>query len=171
MSNPILHILSSIFIGIGATLIFDLWGLLLKHAFKIPSSNFCIVGRWILYMPEGVFRHSNINAAPKKSAECITGWATHYLIGMVFAFIFLAVTGNDWLQTPRIFPALIFGTVTVSAPFFIMQPAFGQGIAASRAGNPAQARFRSLINHLVFGFGLYLFGLMASWMTWKWTFA
>lgn len=156
------HIIHSTFIGIGATLIFDLWGLFLKRVFKIPSSNFCIVGRWILYMPEGVFKHSNLNTVPKKSAECITGWTAHYLLGMVFAFIFLTFAGNNWLQTPKVFPALIFGTVTVSAPFFIMQPSFGQGIAASRAGNPAHARFRSLINHLVFGFGLYLFGLMAG---------
>jgi hypothetical protein len=53
-------------------------------------------------------------------------------------------------------PALLFGIVTVVFPLFIMQPAFGLGIAASKAPNPVQARLRSLMNHVVFGIGLYL---------------
>lgn len=159
MNNSILFFLSPVFIGIGATLTFDLWGLFLKHAFKIIPSNMCLVGRWVLYMPEGIFKHSNIGSAPQKNAECTAGWITHYLTGIVFAALFLIFGGNNWLQYPTLIPALIFGVVTVSAPFFIMQPAFGLGVAASKAPNPMQARIRSLINHVVFGFGLYLFGL------------
>lgn len=158
MNNSILYFLSPIFIGIGATLIFDLWGLFLKYAFKITPSNFCLVGRWLLYMPEGIFRHSNINSATLKSAECVVGWITHYIIGITFAVTFVAIVGNKWLQHPTLIPALLFGLITVSAPFFIMQPAFGLGVAASKSSNPAQARFRSLINHIVFGFGLYVSG-------------
>jgi hypothetical protein len=158
MSNSILYSLSPIFLGIGATLTFDLWGLFLKYAFKITPSNFCLVGRWVLYMPDGVFRHSHIGSAPQKSAECAVGWVAHYITGIVFAVTFLAFTGMDWLQQPTLLPAIIFGVLTISAPFLIMQPAFGLGIAASKTPNPIQARFRSLINHIVFGFGLYVFG-------------
>lgn len=164
MNTSILYFLSPIFIGIGATLMFDLWGSFLKHTFKIAPSNFCLVGRWVLYMPEGIFRHSNIGSAPRKSAECTVGWITHYIIGIVFAAIFLAFTGMDWLQHPILIPALIFGVVTVSAPFFIMQPAFGLGVAASKTAKPLQARLRSLMNHAVFGLGLYIFGLLARWL-------
>lgn len=162
MNNSILYVLSSLFIGVGATLTFDLWALFLKHAFKIAPSNFCLVGRWVLYMPEGVFRHSNIASAPQKSAECAVGWITHYMIGILFAVTFLAFTGPDWLQHPTLTSALLFGFLTVSAPFFIMQPAFGAGVVASKMPNPAQARLRSLMNHVVFGFGLYLFGSLTS---------
>jgi hypothetical protein len=49
---------NTILSGLGATLILDLWGLLLKYSFKITLSNFCLVGRWIQYMPEGVLKHS-----------------------------------------------------------------------------------------------------------------
>ena len=42
--------------GLGATLTFDLWGLFLKQAFKITPSNICLVGRWLRYMPEGIFK-------------------------------------------------------------------------------------------------------------------
>jgi hypothetical protein len=45
-----------------------------------------------------------------------------------------------------------------------MQPAFGLGFAASKTSNPAQARFRSLLNHTAFGVGLYLFGLLVDWL-------
>ena len=47
--------------------------------------------------------------------------------------------------------------------FFIMQPSFGLGFAASKMSNPTQARPRSLMNHTAFGIGLYLFGLLVSW--------
>lgn len=164
MSNLIANSFGPIFIGIGATLAFDLWGLFLKQAFKIPSSNFCLVGRWLLYMPDGIFSHSSINSTPQKSAECAIGWLFHYLTGIVFAVVFIALAGNDWLQHPRLIPALIFGIITISAPFFIMQPLFGLGFAASKTVNPTQVRLRSLINHTTFGFGLYIFGLLFNWL-------
>ena len=162
MNNLILYFFKSVLIGIGATLTFDLWGLFLKHAFGIVPSNFGLVGRWILYMPEGIFRHSNIGSMPHKSAEGMVGWITHYMIGIAFAIAFVAVAGNSWFQHPALIPAIIFGVLTVAAPFFIMQPSLGLGIAASKTPNPTQARIRSLMNHTAFGFGLYLFGLLMN---------
>ena len=149
--------------GLGATLTFDLWGLFLKHAFGIAPSNPCLVGRWLGHMPKGTFRHDNIVAAPALRSECTVGWGAHYLIGVTFAAVFVAVAGNSWLGHPRLIPALVFGVVTVLAPLFIMQPSFGFGIAASKTANPAQARLRSLMNHTAFGAGLYLFGWLAKW--------
>lgn len=165
MNNSIFYYFSAIFMGIGATLTFDLWGLFLKHVFKITPSNMCLVGRWILYMQRGVFRHAHIGSIPSKSAECTVGWIAHYMVGIVFAIIFFALAGRNWIQHPTLIPAIFFGVVTVAAPFFIMQPAFGLGVAASKTSNPAQARVRSLMNHAVFGFGLYLFGSLASWLS------
>lgn len=164
MNNLSFSILSAFLIGVGATLTFDLWALFLKHAFKIPASNICLVGRWLRYMPEGIFKHSNLASAPPKSAECTLGWAAHYLTGILFACAFVAFAGDNWLQHPTPMPAVFFGVVTVLAPFLIMQPLFGLGIAASRTSNPAQARLRSLMNHTVFGIGLYLFGAGVSWV-------
>lgn len=165
MNNIVFPILSTILIGLGATLTFDLWALFLKYAFKITPSNFCLVGRWIRYLPEGIFRHSNIGSATRKSAECIVGWIAHYLTGIVFAAAFMAFMGNDWLQRPRLIPAIAFGVITVLVPFLIMQPSFGYGVAASKTSSPMQARLRSLINHAIFGFGLYFFGVLVNWLT------
>ena len=164
MNNLVVSFLSAILIGLGATLTFDLWAMLLKHAFKVMPSNICLVGRWLRYMPEGTFRHSNIASAPHKSAECTVGWIAHYMIGVTFANAFIALVGISWLHRPTLLPAILFGIVTVLAPFFILQPSFGLGLAASKTANPAQARLRSLLNHTAFGIGLYLFGWLVSWM-------
>ena len=161
-----LSLISAIFIGLGATLTFDIWALILKHALKITPSNFCLVGRWLLSMPEGTFRHSNIGSSPRKSAECTVGWIAHYMTGIIFASAFVVLAGSNWLQHPTLIPAIAFGVVTVLAPFFIMQPSFGLGFAASKSSNPAQARLRSLMNHTAFGAGLYLFGLLANRLLW-----
>ncbi|MFM4830667.1 hypothetical protein D3C87_798680 [compost metagenome] len=50
------------------------------------------------------------------------------------------------------------GIGTVVAPFLLMQPCMGAGIAASRTPYPASVRLHSLITHGVFGLGLYLSG-------------
>jgi len=162
MNTLTLSIVSAILMGLGATLTFDLWGLFLKLAFKIAPSNICLVGRWVRYMPTGIFKHANIASVPPKSAECLIGWITHYTIGIMLASMFVAIMGNRWLQQPTLLPASGFGAITVLAPFFIMQPAMGLGFAASKTPHPAQARLRSLTNHLAFGVGLYFFAVLLN---------
>jgi hypothetical protein len=164
MNNLAFSLLSAIIIGLGATLTTDLWALFLNRAIKITSPNYCLVGRWLCYMPDGIFKHSNIGSAPPKSAECTIGWIAHYMIGITFAIAFVVLVGNNWLQHPTLIPAIVFGIVTVVMPFFIMQPAFGLGFAASKTSNPMQARLRTLMNHTAFGIGLYLFALLVNWL-------
>lgn len=155
-------VFSAVLIGLGATLTFDIWGQVLKLVFNIAPSNICLVGRWLCYMPEGIFKHLTIASAPHKRGECAAGWIAHYLIGIAFAIVFVALAGDAWLQRPALIPALVFGVVTVLAPFAILQPAFGFGLAASKTSHPAQARIRSLLNHAAFGVGLYLFALLVN---------
>ncbi len=165
MNNFIHQFLVAIFIGIGATFTFDIWGMLLKAVFKITPSNICLVGRWLRYMPEGIFKHNNINSTPSKNAECIVGWIAHYIIGISFAIVFVLLVGSKWIQDPTIMPAIIYGVATLIAPFCIMQPSFGFGLAASKTSNPTQARFRTLMNHTAFGIGLYVFALLLNYIS------
>jgi hypothetical protein len=162
LNNLAVSLISAILIGLGATLTLDLWGLFLKYAFKIPPSNICLVGRWLRYMPDGTFSHTNIVSTPRKRAECMVGWIAHYLIGITFTYVFIAIAGDPWLQRPTLIPAIVFGIITVLAPFYVMQPLFGLGLAASKTANPMQARLRSLMNHFAFGVGLYFFGWLVS---------
>ncbi len=154
----------AIAVGIGATLVMDLWGLSLKRVFNIPASNYCLVGRWLRHMVNGVFKHASIAAAARKPAECAIGWLAHYTIGVLFALT-LAFVAPGWLESPALAPALIFGLVTVIFPFFIMHPGFGLGLAASKTPDPTQARLRSLMNHAVFGLGLYISALVVGSIT------
>jgi hypothetical protein len=164
MSAPAWDILGGIAIGIGATLVMDLWNLFLKRAFSIPSLNYCLLGRWLRHMPTGTFRHANITAAPQKDFECPVGWIAHYTIGVVFALLLVVLTSGEWLARPTFLLALVYGVGTVVFPFFILQPSLGLGIAASRTPKPVQARLKSLMTHTVFGVGLYLSALGVSYV-------
>jgi len=163
MSIQATYTLAAIAIGIGASLVMDLWNLFLKRTFSIPSLNYCLLGRWLRHMP-GTLRHASITAAPRKPFECTVGWIAHYTIGVVFALVFVVLTAGDWLARPTLLPALLYGIGTVVFPFFIMQPSFGLGIAASRTANPTQARLKSLVTHAVFGVGLYVCALGVAYV-------
>jgi hypothetical protein len=143
-------------IGIGATLCIDLWALFLGTVLKVRSLDYCLLGRWVLHMPEGKIMHDSIATSAVKSHECTIGWIAHYSIGVAFAVLFVGVMGDEWLTQPTLLPALMFGVITVVVPLFILQPALGLGIAASRARNPTAARLKSLATHAIFGTGLYL---------------
>lgn len=158
------YIVGAFAIGIGATLFMDLWNLFLKRMFGFPSLNYCLLGRWICHMPEGTFRHASIANAPEKPFECTIGRVAHYTIGVVFAYVFVALVSSDWLVRPTLIPALLYGIGTVVFPFFIMQPSFGLGIAASRTSNPTQARLKSIATHTVFGVGMYVCALGMSYV-------
>src|SRR5688572_22860752 len=132
----------------------DLWNLFLKRTFNLASLDYCLLGRWIRYMPAGTLRHASIAAAPQKAFECPVGWIAHYSIGVVFALAFVLLAPGSWLARPRVLPALLYGVATVVFPFFIMQPSLGLGVAASRTPNPGQARLKSLVTHIVYGIGL-----------------
>ena len=164
MSIEASDILGAVAIGIGATLVMDLWNLFLKRTFSIPSLNYCLLGRWVCHMPEGTFKHASIAAAPQKPLECTVGWMAHYTIGIVFALVLVVLTSGAWLARPALLPSLLYGTGTVVFPFFIMQPSLGLGIAASRTPNPTQARLKSLATHVVFGVGLYGSALGVSYV-------
>jgi hypothetical protein len=156
------QILGAIAIGIGATLLMDLWNLFLKRAFSIPSLNYCLLGRWVRHIPAGTFKHASIAAAARKPFECQVGWMAHYTIGVVLAIGLVMFTSGDWLGQPTLLPALLYGIATVVFPFFTLQPSLGLGIASSRTHKPMQARLKSLVTHIIFGVGLYVCALGVS---------
>ena len=152
---------TALVLGGGATAIMDLWALIQRRWFGIPSLDYRLVGRWIGHFPRGRFRHDAITAAAPVRGEAAIGWAAHYAIGIAFAGLLLSLWPG-WLDAPDILPALIVGVGSIAAPFGGMQPARGVGVAASRAPKPWKARFRSLVTHSVFALGLLLTGLVLS---------
>lgn len=146
----------ALFIGIGATLVMDLWAIVLKRIFGIPSLNYALVGRWLGHFPRGHFVHESIAGAAPVAGERALGWIAHYAIGVIFAFLLLVLWGPGWARQPTALPALIIGIGTILVPFFVMQPAFGFGVAAAKTPRPNFARLLSLAAHTAFAIGLYL---------------
>ena len=148
-------LVATVVIGFGATAATDLWALLRQRVFAVPAPNYGLVGRWLGHMPRGRFVHSSIAAATPVPGERWLGWSAHYLIGVAFAAMLIGGFGAGWLQQPTLMPALLVGVVTVAAPYLLLQPGMGAGLAARRTPHPNKARLHSLIMHVVFGLGLY----------------
>jgi hypothetical protein len=143
-------------IGAGATVVMDIWTQLQKRLFGVSSLDYAMVGRWIGHLADGRYRHDSIAKASPVSGERVIGWTAHYAIGVSFAALLLGIWGLDWADNPSLGPALIVALATVVAPFLILQPALGAGIAASRTPHPNRARLKSIVTHLSFGLGLYV---------------
>jgi Protein of unknown function (DUF2938) len=162
MPDAVEYLLRALTIGAGATAFMDLVAATRTGLFGTPSPDYSVVGRWLGYMTRGRFSHESIAAAPRLRNERLVGWSAHYAIGVVFAAALLSIAGINWSCHPTIGPALIVGLGTVAAPFLLMQPGMGAGIAASRTPRPNHARLRSFVTHATFGVGLYLAALVAS---------
>jgi hypothetical protein len=161
MSENLEYVLRAGLIGIGATAAMDLWAIFLKRAFGVFSLDYRLLGRWIGHIPNGRLIHETIAKASPVPGERVVGWSAHYLIGITFAALLLAIWGLEWARAPSLFPPLFIGTVTIIAPFFILQPGMGAGVAASKTPKPNVARLKSLGTHSVYGLGLY----GAAWLT------
>jgi len=161
MSEAVTFLIPAIVIGVGATAVLDLWSAGL-NLLGVAPPDYGLVGRWIAYIPHGRFRHEPIGASPPIPGEGVIGWVSHYVIGVAYAAVLLAIWGIEWARNPSVGPALIVGMATVAAPFLVMQPGMGAGVAASRTPHPNRARLRSLGAHFAFGVGLYLAALVAS---------
>jgi Protein of unknown function (DUF2938) len=155
------YFVNAIVTGAGATIVMDLWAIVRRRAFDIPLPNYGLVGRWVAHLTRGRLHHASIAASPAVRGERIIGWVAHYVTGVAFAGLLLAGWGLHWVRQPTIGPALLVGIGTVAAPFLVLQPAMGAGVAASRMPRPTAARLQSLITHTVFGLGLYAAGWVA----------
>jgi hypothetical protein len=154
--NFSIELLRAVLAGIGATAVMDVWAVLANWTFGIPMTDWAMVGRWGGHFRQGKFRHDSIAKATPVRGERGIGWLMHYATGIAYAALGLAVFGVEWTRAPTLGAAILLGVATIVAPFFIMQPGMGFGIAASRTPKPGAARLRSLMNHLAFGLGLYL---------------
>ncbi|BDD09364.1 membrane protein [Fulvitalea axinellae] len=154
----------TLIVGVGATVVMDVFTFLL-NLIGIKTLDYRLLGRWVGHMFKGRFSHQTIVDSLPLPYEQLIGWFTHYAIGISFSFLLVAVVGDKWLESPSPLPALVFGIVTIVAPFFLMQPAFGFGLAASNLPDPGKVRMLSFVIHAVFGMGLYLSAFLLALRT------
>ncbi|HEY1103615.1 MAG TPA: DUF2938 domain-containing protein [Burkholderiaceae bacterium] len=162
MASP-QDIIQVAFIGIGATAFMDMWLKLLQRL-GVPTLNFALIGRWAGHLLRGKFRHTLIGRAPPIPGEAALGWLVHYAVGMAFAGLLVVGQGLAWMAAPSMLPALVLGICTVIVPLGVMQPAMGLGFASSKTPTPFRNCLRSVVNHGVFGLGLYLSAAGIAWI-------
>lgn len=146
----------AIVVGIIATLATDIWPRILKAITGLPPANWGLIGRWIGWMPRGKFVHRPITATAPIRGEVAIGWAFHYFTGIVYAALYLAIMRLGFGSEPTFISALVFALVLLVAPWFVMQPALGFGIMATRTPRPAVVRAVNASVHAAFGVGLYV---------------
>jgi hypothetical protein len=151
----------AVLIGVGATLVMDVWLWMLKRL-DIQAADWALVGRWIGHLSQGRFAHAAISKARPVPHELGLGWLTHYAVGIAYAGLLVAVQGVDWARAPTLLPALTTGVATVVVPLLVMQPAMGNGSAAAKTPAPLMNCLRSLANHVAFGAGLFLAATMLA---------
>jgi hypothetical protein len=149
-----------ILIGIGATILMDLWAMMLHFAFGQPKPNWAPPGRWFRHLARGKLFHNSIAAAEPYEHELALGWIFHYLVGILYGVIFALIVGPAWFAAPTLLPAWVWGIVTIAGGWFLLQPGMGLGWAASKTPNPTKVRVLGLIAHTVFAIGLYGTALM-----------
>ncbi len=153
-------ILRALLVGVGATALMDLSAVARRRWWGHRSLDYGLLGRWLGHLTRGTLRHAQISRAAPVIRERVIGWAAHYAIGITFAVPFLFLATEP--QRPALWLALLVGMVTIVFPFFVMQPSFGMGVAASRTPAPAQARLGSALAHLSYGLGLWLAALLVG---------
>lgn len=144
-----------VLIGIGATVLLDLWAIVLHRFFGQARPNWAPVGRWFWHLRNGKVFHDDIGKAEPYANELALGWAGHYAVGIVYGFLPVLLAGSQWLAAPTFLPALVVGIGTVAGGWFLLQPGLGLGWAASKLPNPGKVRALNLIGHTVFAIGLY----------------
>lgn len=147
-------------IGIGGTIILDLWAFMLQRVFKVPATNWAMVGRWVGNMRQGQFIQTNLAGAMPVKGELLLGWLVHYAIGIGYGLLLIALWGIEWMHAPSLAAPLIVSLALLVLPYFVMMPGMGLGVAASRAPKPNIARFKSIVGHTVFGLGMFGTGLL-----------
>ncbi|MGL4637176.1 MAG: DUF2938 domain-containing protein [Beijerinckiaceae bacterium] len=152
----------SIVVGIGATVILDLWALLLNRLFGFGLPNWAMVGRWVAHWRNGIFAHNDIAAASPAPAELATGWIFHYLVGIAFAMATYMLGGAVWAKAPTLPIPMFVGVITVGFGWFVLQPALGAGMAASRKPDATRIRILNIVGHIVFGLGMWLAARMIA---------
>jgi hypothetical protein len=153
-------VFQGVLIGIIATLGMDIWAAIVKHVLRLPTANWALVGRWFGHIPRGVFVHRSIADSAAIPNELAIGWVAHYVTGIVYGLAYLSIVQVLFSGGPRLTSALVFGLLTLAAPWLIMQPGMGAGIFASKTPRPNVMRLINLSMHLVFGASLYVAWLL-----------
>ena len=146
-------------VGVLATITMDVVATI-AHRFSIAGhgprrTGPDLIGRWIGYLLQGKFKHTDILQTPPLRRELLLGFAAHYTIGIVLTLVYLGLLAVAH-ATPTALSAILYRTATTVFPWFLMFPSQGMGWLGWDAPGDAHLARASLFNHIVFGLGIAL---------------
>ena len=167
MSSTAELFLKAALVGVGGTIVLDLCALMMSRVLGVPATNWAMVGRWFGNMAHGQFVQVAMSEAVPVKGELAIGWIAHYAIGIGYGLLLLGLWGKVWLERPTLLPPMILAWVLLVAPYLMMMPGMGMGIAGSRTPKPNVTRLKSVMGHSVFGLGMYATGRLLApyWLT------
>lgn len=116
--NSFRIIAAAVVLGVLATAFLDIINYLQHVVFNKPLTRYEYIGRWVIYLTDGIFSHQSIKAAEPRVGELLLGWIGHYGIGVAFAALMLAFTGLKWIQAPSFFTCFYCGSCDLQHSFF-----------------------------------------------------
>lgn len=151
----------SLMVGIGSTLVLDIWGVLLFKMKGITPTNWGMVGRWLMGLRQGEWVATQQNVQSPSLIEKISGWSFHYLVGIAYAVILVLAWGTPFIQSPTLLPIILVGIVlSTFAGLMLFMPAMGVGFCGRKIPNQGKALLMMIIAHTVFALGQYIFALL-----------
>jgi hypothetical protein len=134
----------------------DIAALFARHVLRLPTGRWDLMGRWFGYWFKGTLVHRPISESEPIAHELAIGWIGHYVTGIIYGIAYLGVVENALAAEPSIETALVFGLVTLAAPWLFVQPSIGVGVFASNAPHPWVIRLTNVAMHMAFGASLYI---------------
>ena len=162
MSSTADVFLKATLVGVGGTIVLDLYALMMSRVLDVPATNWAMVGRWFGNMVHGQFVQVAMSEAAPVKGELAIGWMAHYAIGIGYGLLLLGLWGKVWLERPTLLPPMILAWVLLVVPYLAMMPGMGMGIAGSRTPKPNITRVKSVMGHSVFGLGMYATGRLLA---------
>jgi hypothetical protein len=155
MSSAAELLFKAALVGIGGTIVLDLWALFMTRVMGLSEPDWAMLGRWFGNMPRGQFVQETMTKAEPVKGEMAIGWIAHYAVGVGYGLLLLAFWGRDWMGRPTLLRPMILAWVLLVAPYFVRMPGMGMGIAGSRTPKPNVTRLKSVMGHSIFGLGMY----------------
>ncbi|MFM2477778.1 DUF2938 family protein [Celerinatantimonas sp. MCCC 1A17872] len=150
-----------LFVGIGSTIVLDVWVEIVKKVTGIPPTNWGAVGRWVSRIPKGLLFLDTSDTRDFSSFEKTLGWCFHYIIGVAYAVLLLLLGGVSFIAHPTLMPIFLIGVCLSSlAGLMILMPCLGGGFFARKVPNPFTIIVYIIIAHILFALGQYVFSIM-----------
>jgi Protein of unknown function (DUF2938) len=120
MSSTAELFLKATLVGVGGTIVLDLYALMMSRVLGVPATNWAMVGRWFGNMAHGQFVQVAMSEAVPVKGELAIGWIAHYAIGIGYGLLLLGLWGKVWLELMghSVFGLGMYATGRLLAPYW-----------------------------------------------------